>query len=782
MPGSVGDGKVIPDPSDRKSSPMGSRVGTLSWQQRPMSKGSVGGKFRPLSILATENNASRSPKATPDPPSAEEVEISRSQIAQSLGSKDPTWFKQTVDRGYGSAAYRKGEDSNRSDEILSNGSMRLPGITGEDQRGTSPNSETSVEVIPSGNSLRAINILGMRYSSTTSLTTTGSNGSPFYLTGSQRLEPNLAMPSYQGRISPERGDRPTSPTKGLGGFVQSAMLKRSDSVNKRWSAQASAGLSRGNSIASNRSGYDGARKFGGSTSPPSQTQISTSSREHSPAPVSTSRPGSSYGSVKISTSSQVGSGNVVDPQSDTVFAKPSLLETSSNRQQDVRETTRSASPNPRPLSPSLSPSKTMDMRRWSPIKASWLESAINKPDSPKPRVAAPQQPNWLAGPIKTKQQLESANLGKKPAFKEVSTTGLLRSPPAGTVSTLPSMNSLSKTMPTGGTPKSESESWSNLSKTKSLPTLSKSDESPQSSVIVKDISVSAPSDGQPDQIQAALNPPSRISDEKGCGQETQPELLHSTKRKIKPITPPKKDFRSVLKSRQACESLEKTDTPEFKNLFGKLKRTQTQNYVAPDELKDNILRGKAGLMTTGGPKKTERRDEFKESILKKKNEMKAGGLGTSVRSHGSNAIENKEDSRNPQHTATSAALLKSKSADAATFATASPKPETLAHPPESAKQTERAIPPNRGAQASPVELKVSSGDKNLANRFNPALAGLLSRGPLPQTTSSVVRSPAGSSIVTSKSSSGEQMKDITQLSSSVPLNHATTARMNLQLS
>ena len=34
------------------------------------------------------------------------------------------------------------------------------------------------------------------------------------------------------------------------------------------------------------------------------------------------------------------------------------------------------------------------------------------------------------------------------------------------------------------------------------------------------------------------------------------------------------------------------------------------------------MRGKAGFAITGGPKKTERRDELKESILKKKLEMK----------------------------------------------------------------------------------------------------------------------------------------------------------------
>jgi hypothetical protein len=94
----------------------------------------------------------------------------------------------------------------------------------------------------------------------------GRIGSPLPLSSAQRLDPpshegksearTLAMSPSQGRISPERLDRPLSPTKGMGGFVQSAMMKRSDSVNKRWSVQSPAGLNRVNSVASNRSSHD----------------------------------------------------------------------------------------------------------------------------------------------------------------------------------------------------------------------------------------------------------------------------------------------------------------------------------------------------------------------------------------------------------------------------------------------------------------------------------------------------------------------------------------------
>ena len=100
----------------------------------------------------------------------------------------------------------------------------------------------------------------------------------------------------------------------------------------------------------------------------------------------------------------------------------------------------------------------------------------------------------------------------------------------------------------------------------------------------------------------------------------------------KPDTPPKKDFRSGLKARPQSGDNQAKEEPEFKNVFGKLKKTQTQNYVAPDELKSNIVRGKAGLATTGGPKKSEIRDDFKDSILRKKSAMVTPSASTRITS------------------------------------------------------------------------------------------------------------------------------------------------------
>lgn len=57
-------------------------------------------------------------------------------------------------------------------------------------------------------------------------------------------------------------------------------------------------------------------------------------------------------------------------------------------------------------------------------------------------------------------------------------------------------------------------------------------------------------------------------------------------------------------------------------MFGKLRKTHTEKFVAPDELKKNIVRGKAGLSVSMGPQKSERRDELRDSLIKKKEEIK----------------------------------------------------------------------------------------------------------------------------------------------------------------
>ncbi|KAK4696474.1 hypothetical protein P7C71_g1454, partial [Lecanoromycetidae sp. Uapishka_2] len=434
----------------------------------------------------------------------------------------------------------------------------------------------------------------------------------------------LAMSPAQGRISPERVDRPSSPTKGLGGFVQSAMMKRSDSVNKRWSAQAGPGLSRGNSIASNASAYTSSRYPVGGVTPLSESRPSSLSRDNSPA--LNSRPGSSHSNATVTqghendrpgTSTSTAS-NKSETNFESKFPKPTLGDEKSPPADEA-------------MSPPASPSK-----RWSPAKASWLENAINKPDSPKFKSPAPQQPAWMADINRAKQQRGSVDLGKGNNFKEVSIGGLVRSPPLGAGYKVPGIGGLPSGFSAGVAAKPRKGSLEDINKRSGSPEPKKAEDLPSkvSSFTSQSITPSKP------EIESVESAAATQHDEKAASaspagkkvsQEELPSALAYTS-KAKPETPPKKDFRTSLKPRPDSGELNSKDEPEFKNVFGKLKRTQTQNYKAPDELKENIMRGKSGLAQTGGPKKTERKDEFKESILQKKQGMVAPSASTRITS------------------------------------------------------------------------------------------------------------------------------------------------------
>ena len=752
-----------------KSSPSAamplSRTPTLSWQQRPTSRGSTGARTRPLSVVATENNASRSPRVTPEPTYASDKEVPRDQIAQTLGSKDPSWFKQTADRGQGSAAYRRNQEDSVSETASMTGSMRLPGISGvsvaesADEIGPLPESVRSVS--PSrASSIRGSVAWSQRFPSTASLSSANALGSPLPTLSSQRFEPlsdttsshgdelptfsrTVAMSPSQGRVSPERMERPSSPTKGLGGFVQSAMLKRSDSVNKRWSAQASPGLSRGNSVASNRSGYGPSDLGLMGWSPPKDPQPSSLSRDNSPMPGS--RPGSSHSHATVTqnatdmerpgTSGSTSSIKVDSPGQGS-FIKPAMPH--HNRAQTVGHVqVESHKDLATEKSTPSSPSKTMDQKRWSPTKASWLESAINKPDSPKPKAPPPQQPSWMAEISRAKQQRESVDLGKPANFKEVTAASLMRSPPVGPSIKSPPVGGLPSEFPPGKALETKEDDANSFVKSQSLPARSEPNiRSSALSMPPTSLGQTANSDQDVKESEAAgpaePGPPSpQVSDSMSL--ELTPNKKSTLPAKIKPETPPKKDFRSTLKPRQVSGG-DKTNTePEFKNVFGKLKRTQTRNYVAPDELKDNILRGKAGLAVTGGPTKPERKDELKESLLKQKEAMKAG-LPSMTRKTSSNSVTKEQASPIPEAIAKRNGLTRSQStlSNPASDADKAPAtPEAISRQ-QSLKSKPNPIPPDRQAGVLDDRMpKEPAGNGKLADRFNPALIGILSKGPSP---------------------------------------------------
>ncbi|KAK5663899.1 hypothetical protein OQA88_109 [Cercophora sp. LCS_1] len=659
----------------------------LSWQRRPPSQAGERPKSRPLSTVALENAAARSSPSLAEASTNSDETLSRDQIAQSLAGKDPAWFRQTADRGQNSAAYRKAQVEDEDTLDMSSLRAQLPGMAREGA--SSPPKE-----LPQLQESPVLSSQAPRLGTPLSLSTAPRLDPPATIASNDET-PSVnrqSITSPAGRISPTRSP---SPTKGMGGFVQSAMMKRSDSV-KRWSVTSPGGLQRADSVVSNRAALDGAQRSPTKASSRPGSML----REGSATP--TSRPTSSHEKDKT------------EKPTDPVEEKPS------EPKEEADKTT-----------PPSSPSKTMDPRRWSPTKSSWLESALNKPESPKPKPApAPtNQPAWMVELNKIKAQKtggapdRSASTASAPPKKpEVKPSGLLRSTPMG-----------STVKPIG------------LGVFGGVPPVATSEVS----------SVSG--------FRSNLNkaPSRRGSEDPGS---VSPALSDEAGAKAKPETPPKKDFRANLKPRvpppETGSSAGQVD--ELKNVFGSLRRTKTQNYVAPDELKSNILRGKAGLAVTGGPKKSERVDEFKEAILKKKDEFnkaKLEGRSAAVARTSSSASEktlpegltkklelHRTGSRNesavvsPLQTpstfteSTRSSFLSTTSRRDTEEATPQAIPRVIsprATSPLGGQTTSRPEPkviPQKEASI-PAKLPGKIGGGGLADRFNPALAGLLARGP-----------------------------------------------------
>ena len=729
------------------------RASTLSWQQRPSSRGSTGPRSRPVSILTSDSESPRPRQESTDRVGVGGSTKSRGQIAQSLGAKDPTWFMQTQDRGLGSAAYRKNQEELLDTTSLT-GSMRLPGMSREStieaEDRMSPPMESVRSNSPHEYSMRGIS-RQENHSTTASISSAASVRSPLPTMESQILEPPssdtassfggdsstgrpLAMSPSQGRISPERMDRPISPTKGLGGFVQSAMMKRSDSVNKRWSAQAGPGLSRGYSTVSDASSYGTTRFPRGGITPLVESRPNSISRENSPA--INSRPGSSQSNATVTRTLD----EKVRPDSSTSLP--------SNQPEPILKDShpslnRERKPSPPPndmMNPPASPSK-----KWSPSKASWLENAINKPDSPRAKLPAPQQPAWMADIARAKQQRGSVDLSKGTNFKEVAIGGLVRSPPPGTGYKPPSISAFPSGFSVGLASKPQAGTSDVIKRESS--TLEPKNEnacSPTSSPSYVQSAAQPESETRP--IESRMNPRNNegLTDPPPVQNSVSGATVHMTSptaAKAKPETPPKKDFKSTLKSRNTGAEVKDKDEPEFKNVFGKLKRTQTQNYVAPDEFKDNIMRGKAGLAQTGGPKKTERKDEFKESILQKKQKMVAPSASTRITSVSSKI----PDRTTPEAIAKRNALTKSESmmgngnADDRNQTT---KPEALAKLQHLRDQPE-PVPPENQAGALAPSSKQSGPKGALGGNFASSLTGILQRGPPPMAGKPSVTSHPG---------------------------------------
>lgn len=667
----------------------------LTWQRRPPSRGAERPKSRPLSVFAAENAAARS---SPSSHVTEQPDFipSRDQIAQSLASKDPTWFRQTADRGQNSPAYRRSQvedDSDRTD--LSAVKVEMPGMA----------SQPSRSGLDTGPQSPAIH---------------GKPGSPLSLGPFQRFDPPgtdgsrdsdpqthdqspITSPPLGGRRSPTR---PLSPTKGMGGFVQSAMMKRTDSV-KRWSVSSTTGLQRADTVTPNRNSVSDLNRTGNTQSnsrPASFYQtVSRSSSRPSSRPTSSHANDASPTSALAPDAGTNGSGEGPPEQ---------IGEKTADNDKEDKST------------PPTSPSKTMDPRRWSPSKnSSWLEAALNKPDSPKPKPApsTSSQPAWMVELNKAKAQKAinpDVDLVRTSTVKhEVRVGGLMRAPPMGT--------GVKPTLLPG---KLHSPSLSLSGEKSPMPSLRKRLSNP----------AFAPED----------------SSQSHGGETTERNVVSSVLGKPKPDTPPKKDFRGSLKSFQPPSSGSVGgDGNELKNVFGSLRKTRTQNYVAPDTLKDNILRGKDALNATGGPKPSVRNDEFKDAILQKKADFqkaKAEGRGVA------RSVVDPKDNPIPEglakaleqrgRSSTFSAVKKNAASSELSLESAASASGPVRI--SSLTTTEREtvdLAPKPHANTVP---KIAGG--RLADRFNPGLANLLARGPPGATGGPGKLSESGPVIVASE--------------------------------
>lgn len=682
----------------------------MKWQQRPTPRGG-----RPMSMAAhspsretaieqtqREEPTAAAPTSRPTSSagpahsrdvSVDEPQLSRDQIAASLGARDPTYFRQTADRGIGNAAFRKSKDETGNGDDVFAGRRGLPGLSREDSlnegRTTSSRPESVTSETPSRfGSIREDRAWSARSSGTPSVSEgKQSSDLPFRSTPSNRssattdsnepsgLSRTPTMSVSQARLA-NASERPPSPTKGMGGFVQSALMKRSDSQNKRWSAQPVGGLQRQDSTASARSGLSGLQ---GSYSMPRLDPIETtreSSHEAHSRPAS--RPTSSSSNLPdLATQAQDNNGT-----------RPGMPTRFHSRSKSVASTySTSAEQDGGLKSPLGSPSK-----RFSPNKSSWIESALARPDSPKLTPSRPAQPSWMENIARAKAQRNSVDVGSTfgspnpsvqsrpssptketpfgPALLKRSDSRDMRPETGSTRSVTPPTKAkpfglssrptsaltqeslqLSEKM-AAPTTKDETSNFTLETRAAPVPETSVAEERPvppsskASPVLVAEAPKlqSTPKkvetkDAVPDETEPVKSPPATkpkpeatvgspdIAKTSSASEKTMstPPLPNSTKPNTLPksesATKPVTDFRSTLRSRPVSKPSSQ-EQPEFLSKFGSLRKAQQERYVAPDVLKDNITRGKSGLVLTDGPQKRERKDELRDSLIAKKEQWK----------------------------------------------------------------------------------------------------------------------------------------------------------------
>ncbi|KXT05378.1 hypothetical protein AC578_10984 [Pseudocercospora eumusae] len=657
--GSIKRGSTTPSNTSRSSTPPRksvedapattatglARSGTLTWNRRPQSQ--IGGSrpesqlmgsrpqsrvgSRPQSMVASkaDDSLAREKNARDDDP-----EPSREQIAASLGARHPTWFRQTADRGAGNAAFRKSKDEAQPNDATPFGRRGLPGMSREST--TEPDPQISADTAESvksdlmsraGSVRGSVMSAGSRYSATST-----SSGKPDLKAllaedeGQQRASPSfdqasltsnessgvartLTISSSQARLA-NVYDRPVSPTKGMGGFVQSAMMKRTDSQTKRWSAQPGASLSRHNSTASGHGGLQGSHSMpklepaaGIKESAADQARPTTSSNDLT---------------------------KLVTGQDNDGFIKPAL---------PSHGRSKSTASNHSAMDDTLNSPGSPSKRFRSPTKSSWIESSLTRPDSPKPIPAKNTQPSWMADLASRNAQRASEdstpldgtpkpaeNQGSRPASPTKQTPfgqQILRRSDSRDLPTTPASTTPSNKLKPlrladkfdvspAATPKSTRAEAGDKSEKISTPGV-EIDSTAENLEMPSNHEPQVTAEGTVHETEHAMAGPKRDELKSPPTAQAKPSLDGAPKMPT--------DFRSQLKSR-APPAAKPTEQPEFLAKFGQLRKATTEKYVAPDILKANILRGKGDLTQTGGPVKTQRRDELKESLLAKKDDMK----------------------------------------------------------------------------------------------------------------------------------------------------------------
>ena len=678
-------------------------------------------------------------------PSNPEQDPTRNLIKAVLGAQDPSWFRQTADRGTGSPAYRQDRDESTPRDNGSQARRELPGLSRESS--VEPESVSSPPI--SGQTTQPSSARESFISTPTRISSSSSTAPKPDLKsliaadeGQQRASPafenenatsgdrssatrSLAMSSSQARLT-WGADRSSSPTKGVGGFVQSAMLKRSDSVSKRSS---SSSPTRQNSVLSPRGRYDmlTTTRETPRLDPPSQ-ELATKEDPSAKDPEALSQE---------STARQVAT---TTPSDKDIFAKPYVPHHS--RSKSVAST---FSNSEEPGSPS---------KRWSPTKSSWIESALSKPESPKPMPLKNTQPSWMANLAKANAKRASADVTPESETRNLQAALSRAELPAKSTAFV------SATTKANDTRDMQMKSDQALDVRFGSVLNSKSPVSQVSSTVDKEdaaleLGRMATPTTNADSPRTKEKPaiPMKPSLEPSLFDAQKSTPLPPTKSSSQqaPAPNPASDLRGNLKPRAPPPSKPR-DEPEFLAKFGNLRKTQQEKYVAPDLLRDNILRGKSGLTITGGPVKTPRKDELKESLLAKKEEIKKAkeeGRDLPGQLHERKASESaSKPPAKPEALAKRDLLGRADSARTAPAASP-PKeavPEALMRQKSLRKKpilesTETVEPSSQSfiSQSPALSKQVSAPaaietaaipeKSKLAARFNPGLAGLLARGP-----------------------------------------------------